>query len=85
VQKILTNVTITPIITKGRSVQETKQVLSYILVASLAIQQQLLSPTTTTTLRTTTTTKTTSKINNYDYYDYYEESNPIILQVNFQI
>jgi hypothetical protein len=76
---ILKNVTITPNVTKGRSEQETKDILSYILVASLVIQQQLISP--TTTARTTTTTKTTSKINNYDYGDYYMESNPIILQV----
>ena len=61
VKNILTNVTITPNVTKGRSVQETKEILSYILVASLAIRQQLLSPT-TTTVKPTTKTKTSRSI-----------------------
>jgi hypothetical protein len=44
VQNIAKNVSITPNETKGRSVQDTKEILCYMLVASLAIQQQQFSP-----------------------------------------
>ncbi len=76
-EKVLKNVTITSNVTKGRSVQETKEILSYMLVASLVIQQQILSPTATTVKPTTTS----QKFNNYEYYYYYEESNPITSRV----
>ena len=81
-QSILKNVTITPNVTKGRSVQDTKEILSYIIVASLQIQKQQYSP--TTTVKTTTTTQATSTVKNYDYYYYYysEESNSIMAQVS---
>jgi hypothetical protein len=78
VNNILTNVTITPNETKGRSVEETKEILSYMLVASLEIQRKKLTP---TTVKATTTTQPSSKINNFYYY-YTEESTPIIVQVS---
>jgi hypothetical protein len=80
VQSILKNVTITPYETKGRSVQDTKEILSYMIVASLEIKKQKFSS--TTTVKTTTTTQKTSQLNNYYYYYYSEESNPIIVQVS---
>ncbi len=73
-QNNVKNASITPNETKGRSVQDTKEILSYMLVASLAIQKQQFSPLANTrTIKTTTTSPTTSKVNNYDYY-YSEQS-----------
>jgi hypothetical protein len=80
VQNILKNVTITPNVTRGRSVQDTKEILSYMIVASLEIQKQRFSP--TTTVKTTTSTQTTSNFYNHDYYYYSEESNTIIVSVS---
>jgi hypothetical protein len=83
VKNILTNVTITPNVTKGRSVQDTKEILSYMLVASLATQQQQLNLSTkTTTAKTITNSQAMSKVNNYYYYDYSEDSNPLIVPVS---
>ena len=64
-KNILENVTITPNVTKGRSVQETKEILSYMLVASLTIQQQILSQKISTPK---TTSSQTTRVNFYNFY-----------------
>jgi hypothetical protein len=54
--------------------QDTQEILSYMLIASLEIQKQKISST-----ATKTTAQTTSKVNNFQYF---EESNTITIHVS---
>ena len=78
VEAIISNVTFTVNQTKGRSVEDSKIILSYMLTALFMIQRNRIIA--ATTIITTKTTVTTTVVPGYHYYYYYyenvENSNP---------